>query len=183
MILFSKPFSTCAGVAAVFLAVLCLARFLCVLCPNAPLFRYECLGICVPLLPTPVREFLYPRACRAGPGPIESNISVGFTSGHLPHSWTCVRARSRSSGSSTRLRTVIHLCEGQGGGSRGAASASRGRASSDGRAASGVKLRPRGHPGVRGGPLPETVRSLRAPGAARQNCTPHQNEDFATSES
>ena len=114
MILFSKPFFACAGVAAVFLAVLCLARFLCVLCPNAPLFRYECLGICVPLLPTPVREFLYPRACRAGPGPIESNISVGFTSGHLPHSWTCVRARSRSSGSSTRLRAVIHLCQGQG---------------------------------------------------------------------
>ena len=117
------------------MAVLCLARFLCVLCPNAALFRYECLGICVPLLPTPVREFLYPRACRAGPGPIESNISVGFTSGHLPHSWTCVRARSRSSGSSTRLRAVIHLCEGQGVARAARSSASRGRASSDGRAA------------------------------------------------
>ena len=113
MILFSKPFFTCAGVAAVFLAVLCLACFLCALCPNAALFRYECLGICVPLLPTPVREFLYPRACRAGPGPIESNFSVGFSSGHLPHSWTCVHARSRGSGSSTRLCAIIHLCQGQ----------------------------------------------------------------------
>ena len=145
MILFSKPFFACAGVAAAFLAVLCLARFLCVLCPNAPLFRYECLGICVPLLPTQFGVFLYPRVCRAGPGPIESNISVGFTSGHLPHSWTCIRACSRSPGSSTRLCAAIHLCEGRGCLARRGVGIAR-AASSDGWAASGVKLPARGRP-------------------------------------
>ena len=93
------------------------------------------LGNMCPLATDTSSGVLYPRACRAGPGPIESNISVGFTSGHLPHSWTCVRARSRSSGSSTRLRAVIHLCQGQGVARAARSSASRGRASSDGRAA------------------------------------------------
>ena len=115
--LFSKPFFTCEGVAAVFLAVLCLACFYCALCPNGWIFRLGCLGVCYSRLLTPAwLEFISARVVLALCALLSQKLAQ--TPYSLPgiclHSWTCVRARSRSPGSCTRLCAVIYLCEGQG---------------------------------------------------------------------
>ena len=149
MILFSKPFFACAGVAAVFLAVLCLACFLCALCPNGWIFRIGCLGVCFSRLPTPAwLEFISARVVLAlcarshknWPRPPTRFQESASIPGRVYAPTVAVRALERVSAQlSTSARARWQLAR------RG--SAPRGRASSDGWAASGVKLRARGRPG------------------------------------